>query len=140
VINPPSETVEQQKFVQWLRVKKILHFAPMNENSGSFTNRAVAIRVEAKAKSMGKSNGIPDLFIPVANKYYHGLFIELKKQIKTLKSGKRSISLPKTSPDQEKWIEELKEQGYHAMVCYGSSEAMDVVEDYMKNNKECCTQ
>lgn len=132
MINPPIEEIEQQKLVQWLRIKKVLHFAPVNENQGSFTNRAVAIRIEAKAKSMGKSKGVPDLFIPISNKYYHGLFIELKRQIKTLKNGMKSKSVPETSKEQEEWIQKLKEQGYQAVVCYGASEAIDLIEEYME--------
>jgi len=130
--NPPSETVEQQKLVQWLKVKKILHFAPMNENQSSSQNRAMAIKIEAKEKSMGKSAGVPDICIPIANKYYHGLFVELKKQVKTLKNGQKSKSIPSTSDNQLKWIESLREQGYHAVICYGANEAIEVVEDYME--------
>ena len=132
MINPPSETIEQQKLVQYLRTKKIRHTAPTNENQSSFTNRAVAIRVEAKAKSMGKSKGFPDLVIPYANKYYNHLYIELKKQVKKLKNGQKSKSLPKTSPEQEEWIQWLNDNGSYAVVCYGAKEAIEVIENYME--------
>ena len=133
MINPPSETIEQQKLVQWLRIKKIPHYAPTNENQSSFTNRAVALRVEAKAKSMGKSKGIPDIVIPIANKYYHHLYIELKRARKRLKNGKTSVSHTKVSPEQKKWLETLRDEGSFAVVCYGSSMAIEVIEEYMDN-------
>jgi len=135
MINPQSETIEQQKLVQYLRVKKILHYAIPNENQSSFTNRAVAVRVEAKAKSMGKSKGVPDICIPIPNKYYHGLYIELKRARKRLKNGKTTVSHTKVSQEQEKWIQKLKEQGYYALVCYGAEEAIEVIEKYMENRK-----
>jgi len=133
-IPPPLEETEQKTVVQWLRIKKILHFAPMNENKQSSSNRQQAIRIEAKAKAMGKSNGVPDLFIPIANKYYHGLFIEMKRRPKTLKSGKKSYSGIATSKDQETWIQELRQQNYEALVCYGADEAIEAIEAYMNND------
>ena len=131
----PKEETEQKTLVQWLRIKKIIHIAPMNENLQSSTNKLMAIRIEAKAKAMGKSAGVPDLFIPIANKYYHGLFIELKRRAKILKSGKKSVSHTKVSLNQEKWLERLRENSYEAKVCYGAEEAIEVIKDYMENIK-----
>ena len=131
MINPPSETIEQQRVVQYLRIKKIPHFAPNAENQSSSLNRTVAIKVEVKAKSMGKSKGFPDLQILKANKYYHGLFIEMKRRAKKLKSGKLSISHTKTSIEQLEWIDRLNNEGYYAIVCYGAIEAIEVIENYM---------
>lgn len=133
MINPPSEKVEQQELIKYLKIKKILHFAPMNENNSSFTNRAIAIRVEAKAKSLGKSKGVPDIFVEEPNRYYHGLRIELKRARKLLKSGKTTVSHTKISDEQEKWIRELNERGYFATVCYGAEEAIEIIEEYMEN-------
>ena len=133
MINPPIEEVEQQKLVQWLRAKKIAHVAPMNENQSSFTDRKVTILVEAKAKSMGKQKGYPDLIIDEPNKYYHGLRIELKRARKRLKSGKTSVSHTKVSPEQKEWLQRLNNKGYYAVVCYGAKEAIEVIEEYMEN-------
>jgi len=127
----PKEETEQKTLVQWLRIKKIIHIAPMNENLQSSTNKLMAVRIEAKAKSMGKSAGVPDLFIPVANKYYHGLFIELKRRAKILKSGKKSVSHTKVSDAQNEWIQSLRHQNYEAVVCYGWEEAKEIIEEYM---------
>ena len=133
MINPPSETVEQQKLVQWLRAKKIKHTAPTNENQSSFTNRAVALRVEAKAKSMGKSKGFPDIVIPYANKYYNHLYIELKRARKRLKNGKTTTSHTKVSPEQKEWLQWLNDNGSYAVVAYGAKEAIEIIEEYMEN-------
>jgi len=133
MINPPSEAVEQQKLVQYLRVKKIKHYAPTNENQSSFTNRTVALRIEAKAKSMGKSKGVPDICIPIANKYYHHLYIELKRARKRLKNGKTTTSHTKVSPEQKEWLRWLNDNGSYAVVAYGAKEAIEIIEKYMNN-------
>jgi len=131
MINPPSEIVEQQKLVQWLRLKKIFHFAPMNENKQSFSNRTVALKLEAKAKSMGKMKGVSDVIVMLPNKI---LFIELKRARKRLKSGKQSISHTKVSDEQKSFLNSINEEFYkysYATVCYGAKEAIEVIEDYM---------
>ena len=133
MINPPSETVEQQKLVKWLRLKKIFHFAPMNENKQSFSNRTVAFQIEAKAKSMGKMKGVSDVIVMLPNKI---LFIELKRARKRLKSGKLSISHTKVSDEQKSFLNTINEEFYKysiALVCYGAREAIEVVEDYMED-------
>jgi len=148
MINPPSETVEQQKLVQYLRAKKILHSSMPNENKyggiitgilsrivgkirASQISAKITSSIEAKMRAEGKQKGYPDIIIDMPNKYYHGLRIELKRARKQLKT-KLSIAHTKVSPEQEKWIEKLREQGYHALVCYGAKEAIEVVEDYME--------
>ncbi len=65
--------------------------------------------------------GVPDLFIPVSNKEFHGLFIEMKRKT----SGS-------ASKDQREWIEYLREAGYKAEVCNGHRQAVMVVNEYLK--------
>jgi len=118
-MNPPLEEVEQQKLVQWLRLKKIFHFAPMNENKQSFSNRKAAFKIEAKSKSMGKINGVSDLIVMLPNKI---LFIELKRARKRLKSGKLSSTLSKVSNEQKSFLNAINEcfnKYAYAVVCYG---------------------
>ena len=133
MINPPSETVEQQKLVQYLRFKKIFHFAPMNENKQSFSNRTVALKLEAKAKSMGKMKGVSDVIVMLPNKI---LFIELKRARKRLKSGKLSVSHTKVSDEEKSFLNTINGEFCKyasAYVCYGAKEAIEVIEDYMEN-------
>lgn len=85
-----------------------------------------------KMKREGVKQGVPDIFLPVAqwrkehracnNDCYHGLFIEMKR----LK--------PKgtTSLEQREWIKALSDQGYAVHVCWGWEAARDVIVDYLE--------
>ena len=129
MINPPIEAIEQQKFIKWLRLKKIFHFAPTNENQSSFTNRTVALRVAAKAKSMGKVRGVSDVVVMLPSKI---LFIELKRARKTLKSGKLSTSHTKVSDEKKEFLSTVTDSFDYAdgKVCYGAVEAIEYVESH----------
>jgi len=113
----PTERDEQIQFIKYLRWNKIPHYAVPN---GGSRNPAEAKNLKAE----GVSAGVPDVCIPVPNKKYHGLYIEMKRQ----KGGK-------VSEKQKEWIEKLNKLGYLAVVCRGYDEAREVVEEYMKETK-----
>ena len=125
--NPPLEELEQKKLIQWLRLKKIFHFAPMNENKSSFTNKRVAMQIESKAKSMGKVKGVSDVVVMLHNKI---LFIELKRARKVLKNGKLSVSHTKVSDEQKSFLNGVNAFSYAiGHLCYGAEEAMKIIEE-----------
>ena len=110
----PTERDEQIKLVKYLKWNKIPHYAVPNGGSRN--------PIEAKnMKAEGVSAGVPDICIPVPNKKYHGLYIEMKRQ-----NGGR------VSEKQKEWIDRLNQNGYLAVVCRGFDEAKEVVESYMK--------
>lgn len=110
----PTEHQEQSIIIKYCELKKIPVFHIPNGSYKSFTARI-------KSKQEGLKPGVPDLMIPITNKEYCGLFIELKR----LKGSK-------VSEYQKQWIELLNKQGYRAIVCYGSSEAIKEIESYCK--------
>ena len=123
----PTEHEEQKKLIQWLRIKKIFHFANTNENNTFKQDRKYAMIAEAKAKAAGKLKGVADLTVFLPNKI---LFIELKRSRKTLKSGKLSVSHTNTSPEQLKFLETVNTFVYAVgMVCYGYIEAKTFIEN-----------
>ena len=78
--------------------------------------------IEARnLKRTGVKAGVPDLFLPVARKGKHGLYIEMKRR-----EGGR------LSQFQRQWLERLSQQGYETAVCKGSDEAIAVIEEYYK--------
>jgi len=112
--NLPTEREEQKILIQYLQARRIPHYAVPNGGSRN--------PIEAKnLKAEGVNAGVPDICIPVPNKKYHGLYIEMKRQ----RGGR-------VSEKQKEWIDKLNHLGYLAVVCRGFDEAREVVESYMK--------
>ena len=79
------------------------------------------IGTATKLKASGAKAGIPDIFLPVANRHgKHGLWIELK------------VGKNKPSKNQLWWIHSLKAEGYAVEVCYGFEEAKDAIIKYLE--------
>lgn len=106
-----SEATEQQSVVEWCFYNRILIFAIPN---GGSRNKLEA----ANLKRQGVKAGVPDLFVPVARRGFHGLFIEMKH-------GRN-----KTTAAQDDWLEKLNREGYLAKVCRGYSEAVELIKYY----------
>lgn len=81
------------------------------------------VREAAGMKREGVKAGVSDIFLPVARKDYHGLYIELKAE-----KGK-------LSDNQKWWIAETTKQGYLAKVCFGWLEAAEVIKKYLSMAK-----
>ena len=75
--------------------------------------------VAAKLKAEGVLSGVPDLHIPIAQKGFHGLYIELK-------NGKAG----KVSDNQLTIMEKLQSEGYRCEVCRSFDEFRNVVDNY----------
>lgn len=80
------------------------------------------ITTAMRLKAEGVKPGVPDIVLPVAKGDYHGLYLELK------------ADKGKLSKEQEKWIEDLKEEGYKAVVAYGFDEAINTIKSYLELN------
>ena len=114
-----AEAYEQAHIIEWtgymlgrMPELRLLFHIP----NGGYRNEIEA----ANLKRQGVKRGVPDLFLPVARKGFHGLFIELKT-----KNGK-------VSEWQKQWLADRTEQGYQAVVCYGADEARKALEGYLK--------
>jgi hypothetical protein len=124
----PAEEIEQKELVRILRRNDIFFFAANNENNQSFANRGHAIKLEAKAKAMGKLRGTSDLCI-FGLEYI--IFIELKKQRPILKSGKRGAAKSKPSEEQLEFIEKSNQYDYcKSFVAYGCDEALAILKQF----------
>ena len=78
------------------------------------------------ARVVGVKAGVPDLFLPVKNGRYSGLFIELKRpQSEVKKAGK-------VSKEQDDWIQHLLLQGFGVALCYGWEAARNMLIQYLK--------
>ena len=125
-----TEAQEQMMLINYLKAKKIFHYANVNENQMSSVSKAMAIRVGAKHKALGKLAGTPDITILLKHKI---LYIEMKQAPKKLKSGRFSLSHTKVSDSQEAFISKVNEFDYvSAEVCYGFLQAKAFIEEELK--------
>lgn len=114
VINIKKEALEQAKLFQYCRCTNQHKFLFHVPNGGSRNP------IEAhNLKLQGVKPGVPDIFYPLPNKKYHGLFIEMK-------FGKN-----KPTKNQEIWIKYLNSVGYLAVVCYSADEAITLLNNYV---------
>ena len=115
-----NEHQHQVALMQWANLSSgkhpELHLLFAIPNGGERNSR-----VGQNLKLEGVKAGIPDLCLPVPNKTHHGLFIELKTPVGTLKAN------------QKEWLTKLNNQGYKAVVCYGWESAKLVIEEYISN-------
>ena len=109
-----TEASEQEAVIQFCEYAgiDIVHIANEGKRSAHYG---------AELKRLGMRKGFPDLFIPKASKGFHGLFIELKRDITR-----------KPTKEQMKWISKLNAEGYLATVCYGADAAIREVKMYFK--------
>ena len=79
-------------------------------------------REAAKLKRMGVKAGVSDIYLPVARGGKNGLYIELK-------AGRNRVT-----PEQQQFIEDVRQQGYAAEVCYGWEAAARVILQYLRGH------
>ena len=101
-----SEHQEQAAFVQWMKLKKIRHYAVPN------ALKVGGVKLMSYLKAEGLTPGVPDLVIPYKTVDFGGLYIEMKK-----KGGR-------VKPEQTEWHEFLALQNYRVAVCYSADEAI----------------
>lgn len=127
-----SEEIEQVSLFEWAAFMenripelRLMYHVP---NEGKRT-----VTAGARLRKAGLKSGVPDIALPVARGQYIGLYIEMK------------YGSNKLTKNQEKWLEDLKEQGHMTAVCYGWEQAKDVILRYLglqaierkiKNDKE----
>ncbi|MDD0974957.1 VRR-NUC domain-containing protein [Pseudomonas fontis] len=93
---------------------KLIYHVP----NGGHRVKAVA----AKLKAQGVKAGVPDLVLPMARGGHFGLYIEFK--------AKPPFDAA-VSPSQDAYIQALLDQGYLAIVCRGSIDAMEAIRAYL---------
>jgi hypothetical protein len=119
------EAAEQAKVIAWARA---------NENNypylwmlhSSLNGLKRTKNAQGKAKQQGMLSGVPDLFLPVKNNYFVGLYIEMK-------STKGRVSV-----EQSHYLKCAAENGYSVVVCYSAVEAINTIKSYLEqqNNKQ----
>jgi hypothetical protein len=83
--------------------------------------KQVVYRIMNHMKAEGMKRGVPDLFLPVARRGYHGLYIEMKRDDGGV-----------LSDEQKEFLAFAEAQGYRDQVCYGYDDAVKELEWYLE--------
>jgi hypothetical protein len=75
-----------------------------------------------KLLDIGMRSGLPDYFLPIPNKNWYGLWLEMKRV-----DGRNK----KKDEKQEEWIAKLIKVCYYATYTYGFDDAVRIVKDYL---------
>lgn len=119
----PTENQIQADYFRWCGIMSRKH--PELELAFHIPNgsyKSVAARMIFKA--IGLKPGVPDVFLPVPNDQYHGLWIEFKT-----KKGR-------VSDYQLEWIEKLTGQGFAVLICRSWTDAANVTLNYLGHKSE----
>ncbi|MDF0731040.1 VRR-NUC domain-containing protein [Pseudomonas entomophila] len=113
------EGLEQAALMQELQVRfpeayALIYHVP----NGGHRVKAVA----AKLKGQGVKAGVPDLVLPMARGGWFGLYIEFK--------ANPPFDAP-VSPSQDAYLQKLHREGYLAVVCRGSIDAVQTIRSYL---------
>ena len=121
-----SEDTEQINVVSWANWNvnrypelKWLHHVP---NGGS-RNKQEAV----KLKQMGVKAGVSDLCLPYPKGLYCGLDIEMK------------FGDNRQQETQKEFLADMAAAGHFVATCYSAEEAIKVIEEYLKLEKEIQT-
>lgn len=119
-----DEFLEQKMIFQW--AEAMAYKIPELQFMHCSLNGSVKLTYPQmmRAKLSGQKSGVPDIFLPVTNSQYAGLFIELKVR-------PQSETKPRLSDNQKAFIEHLNSQGYLAIVCFGADFAIQVIKAYL---------
>ena len=109
----------QKAVCKYLDLNNVLYCGSMGGNYQPH------ISVRMRAKKSGYKKGFPDLFIyeiaKIDDNIYPGLAIELKT-----KKGRPTA-------EQVEWIKQLQKRGYMASICKRIDEALELINNYIKN-------
>jgi len=123
MIANPTEHEEQCAVIDWCEIAS--HQYPELSLIFAIPNGGQRhVGVARKLKAEGVRSGAPDLFLPVARGIYHGLFVEMKRQ----KGGRLSDT-------QKDYFPRLIQQDYKVIVCNGADEAMNGIQEYLREEK-----
>lgn len=115
-----TELQHQQTVIKWSQQASIRQKWPELKLLFHIGNERFCTPAQgSQLKRAGIKKGVPDLDLPVPRGKYHGLRIEMKDE-----DGR-------TTPDQDWWLGELREQGYFCEVCHGWQSATRVLEWYL---------
>lgn len=119
----------QKIICHWLNIQ----YSDILYLSDTVASVSLTVPQQNRNKLVQKNNfHCPDLLILEPNKYYKGLFIELKVKTPFKKDG---VTLLKNEhiENQQKTINELNSKGYYACFSWSLEMTMKIINQYMAN-------
>jgi hypothetical protein len=121
-----AEHAEQVALIQWAVLAQ-LPSADDVETGSSVASLLFAVpnggrrnlREAARLKMEGVKAGVWDLFLPLARRGRHGLWLELKSPKGVM------------SPEQRRWGAAMTSAGYETVVCRSFDQARAAIESYL---------
>lgn len=143
-----SEHGEQSALFLWAKMNEghepRLKFMFAIPNGGSRGDDAKSRKIRGSMLKMeGVKPGTVDIFLPIpvptqftapTSKWYHGLFIEMKKPSEKLKKGPNGPGpwdYGGVKDDQKEFLDFAVDQGYKCAVCYSWIEAANEIKFYL---------
>ena len=123
--NAQPEAMEHAKVIAWARANERNY--PYLQLLHCSLNGVKMTKAQAgRAIAQGMLSGVPDLFLPVKNNNFVGLYIEMK-------STKGRVSV-----EQSRYLKCAAENGYSVVVCYSAVEAINTIKSYLEqqNNQQ----
>lgn len=117
-----SEDDEQAAVFEWAELMEYKYpclWLMYHVANGEKRDKATA----AKLKRMGVKPGVCDIVLPAARGGYHGLYVEMK------------VGNNKPSPPQRRFMRALALEGYFVALAYGATEAIRLIERYVKGEE-----
>lgn len=127
----PTEEDECIAFYDWVQLqpdirRDVFHI----KNGGSLKKKQVSskgqiklISLEGKRlKRMGVKKGVFDYFMQIPNRYYHGLYIEVKR-----------TKFYVISQEQKDFQVQAIARGFAALFCFGADHAIRAVKEYLQD-------
>lgn len=123
-VSRPLESKVQEEVIAWAKLQfpacvSDALFANMNGTmiAGNAAQRARYINA---MKRRGMRPGVSDLTIAIPRGRYHGMYLELKRDSKS-----------PVSTEQEKFLADMRRNGYHAEVAKGFNQAIEMIANYI---------
>ena len=123
--NAQPEAIEQAKVIAWARANE-RNYPYLWMLHSSLNGLKRTKNAQGKAKHQGMLSGVPDLFLPVKNNYFVGLYIEMK-------SAKGRVSV-----EQSRFLKCATENSYSVVVCYSAVDAINTIKAHLEqqNNQQ----
>lgn len=89
----------------------------------------------SRHKTLHPHRGYPDLFIAsvrtIGDRYYHGLFLELKREGTHILKKDGTLVADQHIREQHALLVELEKRGYAARFAVGFDQAKQIIDDYL---------